>query len=170
METDSLANGRTFRVKIEKDYLVFCSAHFITHHGHKCESLHGHNYRTSAVFEGPVGSNWYVVDFGEVKRLLRTIVDELDHRVLLATKNKQIVLSEDDCSVEAVYRDRRYSFPRADVVLMPIENTTAELLAAYITKRVWEGLGGLDASLTSIEVTVEESFGQAGICRSEKAK
>jgi len=34
-----------FRVSVAKDYLVFASAHF--HHvaGHRCEGLHGHNYR-----------------------------------------------------------------------------------------------------------------------------
>ena len=34
-----------FRVSVTKDYLVFASAHFITFAGHRCEGLHGHNYR-----------------------------------------------------------------------------------------------------------------------------
>ena len=38
------------------------------------------------------------------------------------------------------YRDREWVFPRGDCVLLPIENTTAELLARYIAGRLLESL------------------------------
>ena len=41
-----------FRVSVTKDYLVFASAHFITFAGHRCEGLHGHNYRVRVTLEG----------------------------------------------------------------------------------------------------------------------
>jgi 6-pyruvoyltetrahydropterin/6-carboxytetrahydropterin synthase len=41
-----------FSVSVAKDYLVFSSAHFITFAGHRCEGLHGHNYRARATVEG----------------------------------------------------------------------------------------------------------------------
>ena len=41
-----------FRVSVSKDYLVFASAHFITFAGHRCEGLHGHNYRARVTIEG----------------------------------------------------------------------------------------------------------------------
>ena len=41
-----------FRVSVTKDYLVFASAHFITFAGHRCEGLHGHNYRARVTVEG----------------------------------------------------------------------------------------------------------------------
>ena len=41
-----------FRVSVSKDYLVFASAHFITFAGHRCEGLHGHNYRARVTVEG----------------------------------------------------------------------------------------------------------------------
>ncbi len=34
-----------YKVHVSKDYLVFCSGHFISFEGSKCERLHGHNYR-----------------------------------------------------------------------------------------------------------------------------
>ena len=40
-----------FRVSVTKDYLVFASAHFITFAGHRCEGLHGHNYRVGVTIE-----------------------------------------------------------------------------------------------------------------------
>lgn len=41
-----------FRVSVTKDYLVFASAHFITFPGHRCEGLHGHNYRAAVTLDG----------------------------------------------------------------------------------------------------------------------
>lgn len=41
-----------FKVAVTKEDLVFASAHFITLAGHRCESLHGHNYRAGVVIEG----------------------------------------------------------------------------------------------------------------------
>src|SRR5438309_3281381 len=41
-----------FKVAITKEDLVFAAAHFITFAGHRCEKLHGHNYRASLVVEG----------------------------------------------------------------------------------------------------------------------
>ena len=43
-------------------------------------------------------------------------------------------------SVHVRYRDREWLFPRGDCVLLPIENTTAELLARYIGQRLLEDL------------------------------
>ncbi|MGH7590466.1 MAG: 6-pyruvoyl trahydropterin synthase family protein, partial [Gemmatimonadales bacterium] len=49
--TRPLVDG-TFRVDVKKDYLSFSSAHFITFRDHKCEALHGHNYRMGVSVEG----------------------------------------------------------------------------------------------------------------------
>src|ERR1051326_7378951 len=37
----------SFKISITKEDLVFAAAHFITYAGHRCEKLHGHNYRVS---------------------------------------------------------------------------------------------------------------------------
>ena len=48
----------TFRLRIEKDYLGFCSAHFITYDSDLCESLHGHNFRVKLSLEGQLDDDW----------------------------------------------------------------------------------------------------------------
>jgi 6-pyruvoyl tetrahydropterin synthase/QueD family protein len=78
-----------FRVEVSKDYLVFASAHFITFRGHQCESLHGHNYRVGVAVEGAVDSEcMFVLDFSILKRIVRSLVDQIDHKVLLPTQNQ----------------------------------------------------------------------------------
>ena len=41
----------SYKVTVTKDYIVFASAHFITFAGHRCEGLHGHNYRATVTVE-----------------------------------------------------------------------------------------------------------------------
>jgi 6-pyruvoyltetrahydropterin/6-carboxytetrahydropterin synthase len=158
----------TYRVRVEKDYTVFCAGHFITYDGHQCESLHGHNYRAAVEFEGPLDENFYVFDFTRLKRALKEIVDRLDHKMLLPAQSERIRVEEEGEAVHATYKGKRYVFPSGDVVLLPIPNTTAEMLARWIAGQLKEALGGsLPAGLRAIEVEVEESFGQRAFYREE---
>jgi 6-pyruvoyltetrahydropterin/6-carboxytetrahydropterin synthase len=154
-----------YRVRIEKDYTVFCAGHFITYDGHECEPLHGHNYRAAVALEGPLDENAYVFDFTRLKRALKAVVDRLDHRMLLPTQSAFIRVTQSGTEVEAAYRDKRYVFPRSDVVLLPIPNTTAEMLARWIAKELTQGLGTLPPGAVAIEVEVDESFGQRAFYR-----
>jgi len=150
-----------YKVIVEKDYLVFAAGHFITYTG-ICEALHGHNYRARVEVEGELDEDSYVWDFVSLKRLMRRLVDELDHRMLLPLHNPQIRLQEDADSIQVVYKERRYVFPRSDVVLLPVPNTTAEMLARYLAGRVKLELQQAGAArLTAVVVEIEESFGQS---------
>jgi 6-pyruvoyltetrahydropterin/6-carboxytetrahydropterin synthase len=88
--------------------------------GHKCRNLHGHSYRVDVHVTGPVDprSGW-VIDFGEIKRIVDPIIAELDHRYL----NK----------------------------IPGLENSTSELMAAWLFNRIRPALSGLSA------ITVWES-------------
>ncbi len=51
--------------------------------GHKCRRLHGHNYRVDIHVTGqPDPATGWVIDFGEIKRIVEGVLDELDHRYL----------------------------------------------------------------------------------------
>ena len=85
-----------YRVSVTKDYLVFSSAHFITFAGHRCEGLHGHNYRVAVTIEGGLDPDaWFVFDFVELKRIMRRLCDEIDHLVLLPLASDRVKVSED---------------------------------------------------------------------------
>jgi 6-pyruvoyltetrahydropterin/6-carboxytetrahydropterin synthase len=154
-----------YRLQITKDYLGFASAHFITFKG-TCERLHGHNYQASFEVEGELSDDGYVIDFGDLKRIAKQLCDELDHRVLLATDNPRIEVRRDGDEISAAYNDRRYVFPASDVALLPISNTTAELLATYLADRMIERLRDhADAHLHAIGVSVSEGPGQSAYVR-----
>jgi 6-pyruvoyltetrahydropterin/6-carboxytetrahydropterin synthase len=157
-----------FKVSVSKDYLVFSSAHFITFRGHLCETLHGHNYRVGVSVEGSVDNEtMFVVDFSVLKKIVRKLVDEIDHKVLLPLKNPKLTYSEQGKSRHVSYfGEPTYVFPMVDCAMVPIENTTAEMLAQYFAQRVGDELVGQGIkNLTAIEMEVEESFGQAATYR-----
>lgn len=155
-----------FKVRVTKDHLVFCAGHFISYEGDRCERLHGHNYRTTVEIEGDLDVNCYVFDFIALKHLTKAITDELDHRMLLPTRNPHILLEEKPPgSVHVRYREREWLFPRGDCVLLPIENTTAELLACYIAQRLMDDLLRLHNYVPPVlRVEVEENIGQSATC------
>jgi 6-pyruvoyltetrahydropterin/6-carboxytetrahydropterin synthase len=157
-----------YRVRVSKDQLGFCSGHFITYDGQHCERLHGHNYRVAVEVTGPLDSNHYVFDFIALKRLTREICEELDHRMMLPTKSSLILVEVNGEQIDVRYESRRWSFPLDDCVLLPIENTTAELLARYIAERLRsklkEQVGYQPQTMT---VEVEESFGQSAAFSSD---
>ncbi len=61
----------------------FAAAHQLTMVGEKCENLHGHNWHVEAYVTGeelnPAG---VLVDFGEIKKEVRRIMEDLDHKFL----------------------------------------------------------------------------------------
>jgi len=50
--------------------------------GHKCRQLHGHSYRVDIHVTGPLDEHGWVIDFGDVKRLVEPVIARLDHRLL----------------------------------------------------------------------------------------
>src|SRR5262245_14029240 len=154
-----------YKVRVTKDHLVFCSGHFISYEGDKCERLHGHNYRTAVEVEGGLDENQYVFDFIALKQRTKAITDELDHRMMLPTRNRLIRVAEGPRGVHVTYRDREWLFPRDDCVLLPVENTTAELLARYIGQRLLDDLRRLHQFEPRVlRVEVEENIGQSATC------
>lgn len=161
----------SYHVRLAKEQFVFCSAHFITYGDNVCEPLHGHNYRVAVDLHGPLGDHAYVVDFVATSRTLQAILSELDHRVLLPTEHPTIRVTESPNApgqqtgeVIATFEDRRWVFPAQDCVLLPIANTTAELLARWIGLALQQRLGAEHAiELGRITVAVDECDGQQGV-------
>ncbi len=150
-----------FSVRLNKEQLVFSAAHFITYGDDICERLHGHNYRVEVEIEGPLGDHAYVVDFIALKEALFTIVQRLDHHVLLPTGHPSISVQQDGREITAKFRDRRWVFPVEDCVLLPLANTTAELLADWILDQLAAQIVDLGGKgIQNIRVSVDENHGQ----------
>ena len=62
---------------------------------------------------------------------------------------------------------KRFTLSAQRAIILPLPNTTAEMLALHISNRLVEALGAQDAlaNLHSLEVAVEEADNQWGIHR-----
>ena len=155
-----------FLVSLEKDNLVFSAAHFITFNGNICEQLHGHNYRVKCKVFGPLDENGYVIDFIALRDNLMAVIATLDHRMLLPTAHptiKVVVDQPNEGEVLVTFEEKRWIFPVEDCVLLPIANTTAELLAQHIGRQLIEQLKkseNVSETIHSLEVSVDENRGQ----------
>ena len=72
------------QVRLSKTFR-FESAHWLPTfpEGHKCRRMHGHSFRAEVVVAGEVDeAKGYLVDYGEIKRAIRPIEEQLDHRLL----------------------------------------------------------------------------------------
>ncbi len=64
---------------------TFEAAHRLPHvpEGHKCARLHGHSFHVSVHLRGPLAEpEGWVMDFAELKAVVKPIIDELDHYYL----------------------------------------------------------------------------------------
>jgi 6-pyruvoyltetrahydropterin/6-carboxytetrahydropterin synthase len=69
-----------FEVTVEQ---TFAAGHALRHYKGKCENVHGHNYRVQVTAEGDqLNSIGLLVDFVELKRVVRQVVDRLDHQFI----------------------------------------------------------------------------------------
>lgn len=65
----------------------FAAGHALRHYQGKCESMHGHNFSVEAVVQGHVltPDTELLADFSVLKKTLKSVLDELDHKDLNAT-------------------------------------------------------------------------------------
>ncbi len=160
MPNDHITHADTQHVEVSGVRLRFAAAHMATLVG-ELEPLHGHNYAVTCRVEGDLTDDAWVIDFSALKQICREICEELDHRFLLQIHSPLLELREEDGSWLIVHAKRRYRFPAEEVVPLPIENTTAELLAKWFWERTAEGLtAGAHANIHHLTIEIEEMPGQ----------
>lgn len=157
-----------FVVRISKEYLKFSSAHFTIFSDAQVEKLHGHNYYVGIEVESRDDGSNLVVDFHQVKQILRRICESLDERVLLPMDSPLVKIAKHEQQFRVVFQGagfrKEYGFPCEEVVLLPLSNITAEGLAKHICEECVQSFReeapNLTDVLVSVSLTVEETRGQ----------
>ena len=131
--------------------------------GDSCEPLKGDKYGVIVEVEGELTDVGWVFDLGALKEMTRDVCKELDHKFLLQRDNMVLKIDEGKTNWKIRYEAKGWVFPKEDVIVLPIENSTAEQLAKLFAERIRNQLEQRGASnITSIAVGVEEMPGQAG--------
>jgi 6-pyruvoyltetrahydropterin/6-carboxytetrahydropterin synthase len=153
-------------IELEKEYHKFSAAHFLIFPDGSAERLHGHNYRVTAEVEARLSRFGLVIDFQHIKPLVRELCDGLDEHWIVPGEHPVLGVERlPDGVTEVRYRERLYRAPSADVLVLPINNTSAENLAAWLGRelvrqieRRFEGV-----VVQMLRLSVEETPGQRGV-------
>ena len=206
-------SGGEFCLSCAKEDFKFSSAHFTCHDAGR-EHLHGHNYRVFVSLQGrKLGSEGVVMDFSELKRVVRSLCKcvcaraphacathfspcppplspmpccpftpapptnlpacaplrrpcrELDEKFLCPMASKSCIptVLEKQVELRVVEDGSFFSLPRADVLCLPLANTTVEELSLYLAQRIVAGLGRArlgECGIPSVTCGVTETPGQ----------
>ncbi len=153
-------------ISVHKDYLKFSSAHFLIFPDGTAERLHGHNYKVYVDVTSKLDGHGLVLNFKQIKPLVRQLVDELDEHLLIPGEHPVLECERmPSGQTEIRYQDRLYSVPSEDVIVLPINNTSAENLAAWLGRELRDRIAAEfpAVQLERLAVGVEETPGQRGV-------
>jgi 6-pyruvoyltetrahydropterin/6-carboxytetrahydropterin synthase len=158
------APNETWSISIEKDYLKFSAAHFLIFPDGTAERLHGHNYKVFVDLHTALDPHGLVVNFQEIKPMVRAICEELDEHMLVPGAHPVLTATRVGPHVDIRYRERQYLVPADEVLVLPIGNTSAENLAAWFGRTLRARMKDAwpDLKVTMLSVGVEETPGQRG--------
>lgn len=153
------------KLHVAKQNLKFSSAHFLIFNSTEAEKLHGHNYQVKCDlhFKSPEGKDpqGYTVDFQIIKKIIKAHVDLWDEHVLLPELQPEMMFVEEGPSLEVRFRDRLYVFPKNEVVLLPLVNTSVEGLAELLANNLFLEFKKYD--VLELELSIEETPGQGAV-------
>ena len=122
-----------FEVSVDQ---TFAAGHALRNYKGKCENVHGHNFRVQVIIAGErLDETGMLVDFIDVKNLMRSVIERLDHQFL-------------------------NEVPPFDVV-----NPSAENIAEYFYTQMSGGLAGTPVPVRIREVKVWETDIQSATYR-----
>ena len=155
----------SWSISVEKDYLKFSAAHFLIFPDGTAERLHGHNYKVYVDLHTELDEHGLVVNFKEIKPLVRQLCDELDEHLLIPGEHPTLTAAVVGPHYEIRYRERHYLIPKEEVIVLPIGNSSAENLAAWFGRTLRDRMRGPWPELVvrQLSVGVEETPGQRGV-------
>lgn len=153
---------RLTTLHLAKENFKFSAAHFLIFDEKRAEKLHGHNYQVKVDIvvppEADLAASGFFIDFNVFKKSIKARLDQWDEMVLLPKNHADMKLSENGPSLEVRFRDRFYVFPKDEVVLLPVTNTSVEQLSRILAGEFYAEFKA--HKVKRVTVTVEETRGQ----------
>ncbi len=148
-----------YRVVLAKEDFKFSAAHFTLFGDGRAELLHGHNYRVRVELAGAeLDGEGLLVDIESFKRALRARCAGLDSRTLIPGESPRLQWARQGDAIDVRFGERAYRFPAADTLVLPLANTSIELLARMFWQDLAPHLAG--SGVDTLAVSVEETAGQ----------
>lgn len=148
-----------YRLTLAKQDFKFAAAHFTLLPDGVAEPLHGHNYAVRVEVAGDaLDADGLLIEASPVKRAIRAACAGWDDRVLVPARSPRVQVRVAGAAVEIDYAARRYRLPADEVVLLPLVNSSIELLAELLWRRLRPAVAA--SRVLWMSVAVEEAAGQ----------
>ncbi len=156
----------SWSLMLEKEYFKFSCAHFLIFPDGSKERLHGHNYQVRCEIGGEITDKGLLIDFIQVKPIIRELCDYLDEHWVVPELHPDLKIHHrDDGHSEVTYKECRYMVPSDELIVLPINNSSAENFACWfatqLRARLVERFGRIRVKI--LRVAISETSGQSGV-------
>lgn len=154
------------RIQIALPHHKFSCAHMTVFPDGTKERLHGHNYTIGIALDVDRIDLPAMIPFTSVKQVIADLCAAWKEHLILARDNPRLAIVRDTADeLEFTLCGARYVVPRADALLLPVDNISVEQLAAHVAVVLKERLGPiLGPHVKALAATVEENPGQGSTC------
>ncbi len=77
-------------MKVAKEF-KWEMGHRLPEHFGNCKNIHGHSYKMIVEFVGDLNDNDMIIDFYDVDKIIKPLIDDLDHAFMVNTHDKVVV-------------------------------------------------------------------------------
>ncbi|MFZ5946611.1 MAG: 6-pyruvoyl trahydropterin synthase family protein [Stygiobacter sp.] len=126
-------------MKIAKEYR-WEMGHRLPFHEGKCKNLHGHSYKCMVEINGEPDKNGMVLDYYDMKKIIKPIIEELDHSFMVWSDDKEVIEFLDKINSKKVIVDFQ---------------STAENICLYLLERIKKT--DLPKNINTLKVKVFET-------------
>ncbi|MDF1612732.1 6-pyruvoyl trahydropterin synthase family protein [Stygiobacter electus] len=126
-------------MKIAKEYR-WEMGHRLPFHEGKCKNLHGHSYKCMVEINGEPDKNGMVLDYYDMKKIIKPIIEELDHSFMVWSGDKEVIEFLDKINSKKVIVDFQ---------------STAENICLYLLERIKKT--DLPKNINTLKVKVFET-------------
>ncbi len=77
-------------MKIAKEF-HWEMGHRLPEHFGKCKNIHGHSYKMIVELEGSLDENGMIMDYFDLKKIVKPVIEVMDHAFMVYEKDKQII-------------------------------------------------------------------------------
>ena len=77
-------------MKVAKEF-KWEMGHRLPKHFGNCKNIHGHSYKMIVEFEGKLKRDEMVIDFYDIDRIVKPLVEKLDHAFMVNKDDKEVI-------------------------------------------------------------------------------
>lgn len=123
-------------IELFRDDMKFSAAHFTIFSSIEREMLHGHNFHVYIKLGASVDENGLAFDYTSCRDKILELCCALNGRCLMPSKSKYLTFIATEENYEFIFNNQKIILPKNDVLLMPLENISTELLSDWFLEKM----------------------------------